>query len=97
MVIDIRTFRLVDGADESAFLAADQRAQVEFFSPMAGIVRRTTARGAAGDWLIDTRWWSADDADAAASAAASDPAVAELEAFIDPSSVTAGRYEALPG
>ena len=86
MLLETTTFRLADGVDEAAFLAADARRQAEL-SPRRGFVRRTTARGEAGEWLVLAMWGSAADADAAP------PAVPED--LVDPGSVRTGRYETL--
>jgi hypothetical protein len=95
MVIENETFRLVGGADEAAFLTADKRLQTEFIPNHAGFVRRTTARGAGGDWLVVTLWGTAADADASAELADSDPVVAEFRSFVDAASVQRARYESL--
>ena len=87
MLVETLTFRLVPGADEQAFLAADKRVQ-EAVSSLEGFVRRTTARAANGEWLVVSLWWDAAHADAA-------PADAGFEALIDPSSVDRRRYETL--
>ena len=63
VLIDIRTFRLADGVDDDAFLAADRDAQAAFHLAY-GAVRRTTARDGAGRWLVLSFWWDAATADA---------------------------------
>ena len=58
-VIETMTFRLVEGADESAFLLVDKRLQTEFAYQQPGLVRRTTARGVdaqAGEWVVIDLW-----------------------------------------
>ncbi len=42
-VIETMMFRLVDGADEGAFLAVDKRLQTEFAYQQPGLLRRTTS------------------------------------------------------
>ena len=95
MVIETTTFRLLSDADEAAFLDADHRFQAEVVPRQRGFVRRTTARGADGEWLVVTLW--ASKADAASSTANADghPRTAELFAFVDTSSVQVQRYESL--
>ena len=95
MLVETTTFRLVTAADEAAFLTADKRFQTEFIPNHAGFVRRTTARGFDGEWLVLTFWGTSDDADASDGAAASDPVAAEFRALIDPASVRTARYETL--
>jgi hypothetical protein len=63
-VIEIMRFRLPPGADEAAFLAADRRVQEEFAYHQPGLLRRTTARGQDGGWIVIDLWRSAADADA---------------------------------
>ena len=96
-MIEITTFRLVDGADVDAFLAADAAAQTGWFYARPGIVRRTTARGDDGEWVEVTLWGSVADADAAAAHAADDPSAAALLAFRDPATVERRRYTELEG
>lgn len=93
MIIEHRTFVLADAVDEDDFLAADRRVQAEFAPFQPGFIRRTTARGPAGSWLVETMWMT--EADAEAAAASSDAAVTELRAMVDPTSETVRRYETL--
>jgi hypothetical protein len=90
-VIEHRTFRLVAGTDEAAFIAADARFQTDVAYHRAGIVRRTLARGEHGEWLVVTIWYDAAHADRGA------PPSDELLAMIDAGSVQVRRYETLPG
>jgi hypothetical protein len=94
-VIETMTFRLREGVDESAFLAADQRLQSDFAYQQPGLVRRTTARGQgerSGDWIVVDLWQSAEDADACAARWEGDPVAQELMALVDPDSVEVRRY-----
>jgi len=95
MVIEVVTFRLAPGFDESEFIDADNRAQTEVVYHHRGLVRRTTARADGGGWLVVTMWGSTADADASAEACRDDPASASWTALLDPSSVTSARYETL--
>lgn len=65
MIIEHRTFRLAEGVDEGAFLEADRRVQQEVAVFQEGFVRRTTARGGDGAWLVETLWWDEACAEAA--------------------------------
>jgi hypothetical protein len=94
-VIEVRTFRLADGVDQDEFLDADQRAQTEFVYNQRGLLRRTTARGADGQWLVVTLWASELDADASTTAGRDDPTVSRLTSLLDPSSVATRRYHTL--
>jgi hypothetical protein len=96
-VIEVNTFRLVDGADEEAFLAADKRVQQEFIPNKRGFVRRTTAKGKDGDWAVVVLWYEEANADAARADAEDDPVMAEFAAFIDTSTYNSARYFELPG
>ena len=95
MAIEVASFRLRDGADESAFIAADQRVQTEFFYLRPGLVRRTTARGSDGEWLVVTLWGSAEEAEAAAAVAAVDPVHTAFMAHVDADSFSAKRFVSL--
>jgi len=94
-VIEVATFRLAPGVDEDQFRHADQRAQTEFVYSRRGALRRTTARGSDGQWLVVTLWGSDHDAEASEAAAGDDAAMVRWETLVDPSSVTTSRFETL--
>lgn len=94
-VIELLTFRLLEGADETAFLAADRRVQTGFAYLQPGLLRRTTARGADGDWLVMDIWRSEADADACDSAWGRDDVTEAFMSFVDPVTVRTARYETL--
>ena len=52
VVIEIMTFRLAVGVDESMFRAVDERVQVEFAYHQPGFLRRTLGRHDDGRWLV---------------------------------------------
>ena len=85
VLIDITTFRLQQDADKAAFLASDAEIQAEL-SPRKGFVRRTTARGSDGRWLVLTFWYDAAHADAEE---------VRLPTGADAPTVTTERFEAL--
>lgn len=86
-------FRLSPGGDEAAFLAADRRVQEEFAYQQPGLLRRTTARGEDGGWIVIDVWRSAADADACASRWDRDPVAQAFMALLDGSSVSVQRYQ----
>jgi hypothetical protein len=95
VLFEITTFRLVPGADEAAFLAADAAAQA-LAHHQPGLVRRTTGRGeGAGSYGVVSLWWSATEADAAAAALATDPVTEAFQAHVDAASVAVTRLETL--
>lgn len=93
MIIEHRTFRLAAGTDEAQMLAADRRVQSEVAHFQRGFIRRTTARGGDGRWLVETLW--DNDVDAIAAATATGPAVEALQVCIDPASVEIVRWTTL--
>lgn len=93
MIIEHRTFRLATGSDEAAFLAADRGIQTEVAPFQHGFIRRTTARGADGRWLVEVLWSS--DVDAIAGAEVDGPAVEALRVCVDPASVEVVRWTTL--
>jgi hypothetical protein len=93
-LIELTTFRVLEGVEESTFLDADERARTSFLYRQRGLVRATTARGEDG-WATVTTWWSAAEADAAEGAAVDDPAATELAALLDPGSVRRQRWTTL--
>ena len=94
-VIETVTFRLAADVDEAAFLEADRRVQTDFVYRQPGLIRRTTARGRDGDWIVIVLWRSEDDADAAAARSGNHPATSEFTALLDEPSIRTGRYAAL--
>ena len=94
-MIEITTFRLGAEVDEADFLEADRLVQTRFSPRRPGFLRRTTARGEDGDWLVLVLWGSAADAAAAAEAATTDRWTTALTALVDPGSVTVRRYTEL--
>jgi hypothetical protein len=96
--IETTTFRLRPGADERSFIATDQRVQTEVFYRCDGLLRRTTGRNDAGEWLVIVLWRSATSADAAAERLKLSDGVgplAELMAFVDDSTIDTRRYSTL--
>ena len=96
--MELTTFRLRDGVDEAAFLAADAAVQA-FAHLQPGLIRRTTARDAAGgaDWLVLVLWATWAQAEAAVEAGRASEVVQAFESLIDPASVQVRRFESLPG
>ncbi|MHB8680940.1 MAG: antibiotic biosynthesis monooxygenase family protein [Acidimicrobiales bacterium] len=95
MWIETTTFRLRPGTDEETFLEADRRVQTEFVPNLPGFLRRTTARGRDGEWLVLTLWESDRDAEAAAAKGADNPAVAQLLALVDDTTGRAASFQSL--
>jgi len=89
------TFRLGAGVDEAAFLAVDKRLQTDFAYQQPGLLRRTTARSADGQWIVIDLWASPADADACARRWESDPTATEFMSFVDRATVSVVRYELL--
>lgn len=52
MLVEVTTFRLAPGVDEVAFLRADAEEQEAAMLRTPRALRRTTARGEDGDWLV---------------------------------------------
>ena len=94
-MIETVTFRLAADTDEAAFLAADRRAQTEFFYRQPGLVRRTTARDRHGEWIVIVIWGSEREAEAAARLSENDDAMSELAALVDAATVQTRRYSTL--
>jgi hypothetical protein len=95
VIVEVATFRLSAVAEERAFLQADERVQQAFFPHRDGAVRRTTARGQDGTWLVVTMWESLEDAVSADAASGGNDACRAFAAMIDTSSMLVERYETL--
>lgn len=93
MIIEHHTFRLADGVSDDDFLAADRHVQTEHVPFCTGFVRRTTARGDEGEWLVESLWWTVEDADAARQS--DQGAQAVLDGCVDPTSVSVRRSATL--
>lgn len=91
-MIELTTFRLVEGAAEADLAAADRVVQTRFAHHQPGFARRTTARAEDGSWAVVTLWHSTEAADAAAAAGSADAAVCALLALVDPASVEVRRF-----
>jgi hypothetical protein len=90
-VIEIMTFRLVDGADERAFRDIDRRVQVEVAYQQPGLARRTLARS--GDrWLVLQIWTTPQAAQAGGAAFDASPLGAHFLGFVDAGSVVVERF-----
>jgi len=94
VVVEIFTFRLAPDATEQAFLEADAAVQTGFYYQRPGLVRRTVARSQDG-WAVVVFWGTMGDVDAAAAAAADDPATQAFGALMNHGSVRVQRYETL--
>ena len=88
-------FRLRGDVDEEVFLEVDSRLQSEFAYMQPGLVRRTTARGDEGEWVVIDLWRTAADADACSEKWESDPTVGRFMAMIDTGSIKIDRYREL--
>jgi hypothetical protein len=93
--IVVWTFRLKDDVSEADFLAANERLQTEFVYLQPGFVRRTTARGKDGEWLVIGVWGSRAEAFAAREIAKDDLVSRTANAMVEPSSVQVKRFETL--
>jgi hypothetical protein len=69
--------------------------QAEFAYQQPGLLRRTTARGHDGDWIVIDVWRSGTDADACDERWGRDPVAAAFMALVDESSVRTERYATL--
>ncbi len=94
-MIDVVTFRLIDGADPEAFRKLDDRLQTEFFYHQPGLIRRTTAVAADGTWISISHWNSAADIEAADAKTTERNEFTPLLAIIDASTIRGKRYDTL--
>jgi hypothetical protein len=94
-MIEIMTFRLAPGTDRTAFLEADRRVQTEFAYHQPGLLRRTTAWGPDGVWIVLDLWQTAEDADACSAKWGAEPVTADFMALLDAESVRTDRYATL--
>jgi len=92
VLIEVLTFKLAPGTDEAAFLEADRAVQDEVVPREAGFLRRTTARGAEGEWIVLLLWRSEADADASAERSRRHPAQIRFTSLLDGSTLRPRRW-----
>jgi hypothetical protein len=95
-VIETMTFRLRSGVDDAEFLRIDKRLQSEFAYQQPGLVRRTTACGDGGTWIVIDVWATAGDADAMSARWDTDALAAEFMSHVDADTVEVRRYTTPP-
>jgi hypothetical protein len=95
VLIEIDMFQLAAETSEVAFLEADRAVQAEVVPRAAGFVRRTTARGAGGDWAVITLWRSEAEADASEELSREHPAQIRFMELVDGSSRRTSRWTTL--
>ncbi len=94
-MIELTSFRLLRGADVTGFEAADAKLQTQFAYQQPGLVRRTTAKGTDGGWVVITLWRSPQDADAPTADEGQEAVVEEFMSYVDPATVRSDRYSTL--
>lgn len=94
-LIDILVFHLADGADETAFRAADEQLQIAVMLECPGLLRRTTARSESGNWLVLTQWASREAFENAPERLREQAAAAAFDGFVDESTRRAQQFETL--
>lgn len=91
-VIEIIKFRLIDGADEGAFRALNERFQTEVVPNLSGLERREATRAEDGEWVLVLRYRDADSAARAMGSDTSDVS-GQFIALIDMSTMSMARSE----
>ncbi|MEO1492114.1 MAG: hypothetical protein AAFV19_08175 [Pseudomonadota bacterium] len=86
-VVEITTFRLNDGVEDTAFLALSP-AITEFAQAQPGFIRRFLTQSEDGVWMDYVHWATLEDAQAAQAAFPQQPQLGPLMAMIDPTSLT---------
>ncbi len=94
-MIEILQFRLANDTSEADFLAADRRVQTEFAYHQPGLLRRTTARGDDGAWIVIDVWATPADADACDSSWDHHPVAVAFMAMLDRATVRTARFTTL--
>jgi hypothetical protein len=94
-LIEIMRFRLAASVREVDFLQADRAVQEDFAYQQPGLMRRTTAHDADGNWIVVDLWRSEADADGCASRWDDDPIARGFMNLLDPTSTSVERYEQL--
>ena len=95
VIMNIKRFRLKEGANEDAFLATDARLQRDFTLKQPGMLECLTARTTTGEWLVLHTWALAQMT--GSPSAGDDPYLRALTdewvGFIDEATATSTRFE----
>ena len=95
VLMNIKRFRLKEGADEDAFLEVDARLQRDFTLKQPGMLECLTARTTTGEWLVLHTWAVAEMGDSPS--AGDDPYLRALTdgwiEFIDEATVTSTPFD----
>jgi hypothetical protein len=92
VIVELRTFRPRAGVEEAELRAVEGAVYAEAMRA-PGMIRRTTAIAADGEWLVVQLWGD----EATAEAAEASRLGADLEALAEPGSLSVRRYEDLGG
>lgn len=98
IIMNIKRFRLKEGADEDEFVACDERLQRDFTLRQPGMLESLTARTTTGEWLVLHTWAAAEMGDSPT--AGDDQYLRELTDewidFIDETTATSTPFERKP-
>ena len=89
-VIHLVRFKLIAGADETAFRAANAQFQSEATTVLQGLERREACRSADGEWALVLRY---RDLESAKTKGAPSEAGQRIMGFIDKSTMTSAFFE----
>jgi Antibiotic biosynthesis monooxygenase len=92
MIVEVSQFRLVQGADEGAFLKAADQTQSAFLAKQEGFAGRDLLRAADGSWMDIVRFESMQAAQAAFSEFAAHPAVKAFESMLETNSISMSHW-----
>ncbi len=92
-MVEVARFKLKEGADEQAFIAAERRLASGQITKQPGFISREAAKGANGEWTIILHWTSTTDAEAWTPKFMQDPDGQAFAAQLDFSSMRQDRYQ----
>jgi hypothetical protein len=95
MIYEIAEFELNNGVSVEEFLEIDARFQEEFAYQIPGLLRRTTARGETGTWIVINLWDNADSANGARNVTAGRDALEKMHQVINFDTHKVARYTML--
>lgn len=91
-MIEIMRFRLRPDADEESFRTLEARVQTELVYQQPGLLRRTVAKSADGEWIVIEIWLTEGHAGAFAADREGAPLYTRYLSHIDSSTVWTNRY-----
>jgi heme-degrading monooxygenase HmoA len=94
-IVEIARFKLKADADETAFLATEERLSNGQICQQKGFISREIAKGENGEWVVILHWESGEDSEAWRPKFMQDPDGQAFASQLDFSSMKQDRYHTI--